>query len=418
MQRSECQALDAKDLLAFLRQQFYLPEGIIYLDGNSLGPLPVTTAIRLAAVLEQEWGKGLIRSWNTAGWITLAQRVGEKIAKLIGAGSDEVIATDSTSVNLFKVLAVALRIAQQESKRRTEIISEAGNFPTDLYIAQGLTDLLGGSVTLRMVEREQILSALNERTAVVMLTHVNYKTGQLWDMGQVTQAAHEAGALMVWDLAHSAGALPVELKAVNADFAVGCGYKYLNGGPGAPAFVWVHPRHMHQGGQPLSGWLGHATPFAFTAEYRPAPGIHRYLCGTPPILSLTALDCGVDSVLAAQIVGGMKALRNKSEQLTQLFIELVEQHCGKYGLKLVSPRQLAQRGSQVSFSHEHAYPIMQALIERGVIGDFRAPDILRFGFAPLYTRFVDVWDAVQHLIQVLQLEEWQQSRFAQRNAVT
>ena len=418
MQRSEVQHWDTKDPLAFLRQQFSLPDGIIYLDGNSLGPLPVVTSARVARVLEQEWGRGLIRSWNEAGWITLAHRVGEKIAKLIGAGSGEVIATDSTSVNLFKVLAVALRIAQQESRARTEILSEAGNFPTDLYIAQGLADFSGRSVTVRMVAREQLLATLSERTAVLMLTQVNYKTGQLWDMRQMTQAAHAAGALMVWDLAHSAGALPVELKATNADFAVGCGYKYLNGGPGAPAFVWVHPRHMQQGGQPLSGWLGHAAPFAFTADYSPAQGIHRYLCGTPAILSLAALDCGVDSVLAAETAGGMRALRDKSEQLTQLFIELVEQHCGKYDLKLASPRSVAQRGSQVSFSHEHAYPIMQALIARGVIGDFRAPDILRFGFAPLYTRFVDVWDAVQHLVQVLQFSEWQQPRFAQRNAVT
>ncbi len=418
MNRKDYEELDTTDPLRDMRQQFDIPQGVIYLDGNSLGVLPRATASRVAQVVKQEWGDGLIRSWNSAGWIDLPAKVGDKIARLIGAGAGEVVAADSTSVNLFKVLAAAVRIARESDAGRVEIISERGNFPTDLYIAQGLADLLGGAITVRMLERDEVLPALSAKTAVLMLTHVNYKTGRIWDMAQVTAAAHAAGALMLWDLAHSAGAVPVDLTGASADFAIGCGYKYLNGGPGAPAFVWSNPRHVERFWQPLSGWIGHAAPFEFTPEYRPAPGIGRYMCGTPAVLSLAALECGLDTVLEAFKVGGMKMLRAKSVALTEGFIQLVEKRCAGHGLELASPRDPAERGSQVSFSHPHGYAIMQALIERGVIGDFRAPDILRFGFTPLYTRFVDVWDAVTHLSQVLELGEWQHPRFAVKQSVT
>ncbi len=418
MNRSDFVSLDAKDPLAPLRELFALPPDIIYLDGNSLGVLPKATAARVAAAITQEWGAGLIRSWNTAGWMEQPGRIGDKIARLIGAGPGEVVAADSTSINLFKVLAAALRMQCGEDANRCEVVSEIGNFPTDLYMAQGLNEVAGNPYTLRWVETEDVLPILSQHTAVLMLTHVNYKTGRLWDMQAVTAAAQARGALVIWDLAHSAGAVPVDLKAANADFAVGCGYKYLNGGPGAPAFVWVHPRHVDRFVQPLSGWLGHAAPFAFTPEYAPAKGIGRYLCGTPPVLSMTALECGLDAMLAAEAYGGMAALRAKSVRLTDLFAQLVEERCAGHDLVLTSPRDAAQRGSQVCFAHPQGYPIMQALIARGVIGDFRAPDILRFGFTPLYTRFVDVWDAVEHLRQVLETAEWQGERFAARLAVT
>jgi kynureninase len=416
--RSHFEALDAADPLAGLRQQFSLPPGVIYLDGNSLGVLPTRTAARIAGVVSHEWGEGLIRSWNSAGWIDLASRIGDKIARLIGAGPGEVVAADSTSVNLFKVLAAALRIARENDARRTEIVSELGNFPTDLYIAQGLAGLTGGAVALKMVEREDILKTLSPRTAVLMLTHVNYKTGAMWDMPAVTRAAHDAGALMLWDLAHSAGAVPVDLRAAGADFAVGCGYKYLNGGPGAPAFVWANAQHVERFWQPLSGWLGHAAPFAFTPDYQPATGIARYVCGTPPVLSMAALECGVDTVLAAEPLGGMAALRAKSMALTDAFVAQVEARCAGMGLTLASPRDATLRGSQVCFAHANAYEVMQALIARGVIGDFRAPDILRFGFTPLYTQHADVFDAVEHLHAVLSTGEWRDARYAKRNAVT
>ena len=415
--RQDCLALDAQDALAPLRDQFSLPEGVIYLDGNSLGVLPKTAVARVQQVVTQEWGVGLIGSWNTAGWMDLPQRLGNKIARLVGAGDNELVVADSTSVNLFKVLSAALRIVQADAPQRRVILSERSNFPTDLYIAESLAREHG--MTLHLVDVDEIEAHLNGSVAILMLTQVNYRTGRLHDMAALTRAAHEAGALTVWDLAHSAGALPVDLSGSHADFAVGCGYKYLNGGPGAPAFVWVNPRHADRFWQPLSGWLGHAVPFEFAPDYRPAAGITRYVCGTPPVLSLAALECGLDSVLAAEPFGGMQALRDKSLALSGLFAQLVEARCEGHGLRLASPRENALRGSQVSFAREAGgYPIMQALIARGVIGDFRAPDILRFGFTPLYVRFVDVWDAVEHLVQVLHSGEWQQARFNQRSTVT
>ncbi len=411
--RPDCLALDAQDPLAPLREQFDLPADVIYLDGNSLGVLPRNTAARVQQAVKDEWGTGLIRSWNTAGWIDLPQRVGNKIARLVGAGDNELVVADSTSVNLYKVLSAALRIAGADAPQRKRIVSERSNFPTDLYIAEGLARQHG--LQLVLVEPDEIPQHLNDDLSILMLTQVNYRTGRLHDMATLTAAAHAAGGLVIWDLAHSAGALPVDLTGSQADFAVGCGYKYLNGGPGAPAFVWAHPRHADRFWQPLSGWMGHAAPFEFSTDYRPAPGVGRYLCGTPPVLSLTALECGVDTVLAAD----MEALRAKSIALTTLFIDLVESRCAGQGLTLASPREAAQRGSQVSYAHPTAsYAMVQALIARGVIGDFRAPDLLRFGFTPLYTRYVDVWDAVEHLVQVLASGEWQEARFNQRNAVT
>lgn len=426
---NDCQHRDAQDPLRNLRDLFSIPQGVVYLDGNSLGALPKATATRVAEVLTQEWGKGLIRSWNSAGWFTLPQRLGDKVASLIGADPGEVVCTDSTSINLYKILSAALTLVKQDAPARTRIVSERSNFPTDLYIAQALCQERG--FHLHLVEPDEIASALTSDVAVLLLTHVNYRTGAMHDMAAVTQAAHAAGALMVWDLAHSAGAVPVELKAVQADFAIGCGYKYLNGGPGAPAFVWVHPSHADRFWQPLAGWWGHATPFEFTPDYRPASGITRYLCGTQPMLSLAALECGLDTFVAAAPLGGMKALRAKSLALTDLFIQRAEQRCSGHGLGLATPRSHAQRGSQVCLTREHsgegdsgAYAIVQALIARGVIGDFRAgdgklhKDILRFGFTPLYTRFEDVWLAVEQLGQVLDSGEWKRAEFNQSHAVT
>jgi kynureninase len=435
--RTQAAAMDAADVLAPLRGQFDLAaadaEGVIYLDGNSLGALPAMASARVRTVVEREWGSGLVRSWNTASWISAAGRIGDKIAPLIGAGQGEVMVADSTSANLYKVLSAAIDMGRalsppaEADRGRRRLVSERTNFPTDLYIAETLARANG--LELVLIDADDLAADLDPRLAVLMLTHVNYRTGRMLPMGEVTRAAHAAGAMVVWDLAHSAGAVPVDVHgggatAAAADFAVGCGYKYLNGGPGAPAFVWVHPRHLawmdrHQWRQPLSGWLGHATPFAFTPDYQPANGIARFTCGTPPVVSLAALECGVDTVRAADGYGGVTALRQKSVALSELFIALVETRCAGHDLTLVTPRSAADRGSQVSFAHDTGgYPIMQALIARGVIGDFRAPDILRFGFTPLYTRFVDVWDAVDRFRDVLDTDEWRHPRFAVRAAVT
>ncbi len=423
----DCQALDAADPLRGLRAQFNIPAGTIYLDGNSLGVMPASAPARVAEVVTQEWGTDLIQSWNKHGWFQMPGQVGDKIARLIGAGAGEVVATDSTSVNLFKVLSAALNMVQADAPNgrltRKRIVSELSNFPTDLYIAEALCKQHG--MELVLLEPEEIASALTAEVAILMLTHVNYRTGAMHDMAAVTAAAHAEGILTVWDLAHSAGAVPVDLTGAKADFAVGCGYKYLNGGPGAPAFVWVNPLHASRFWQPLAGWWGHAAPFAFTPDYQPAPGITRYQCGTQPMISLAALECGVDTVLAAETLGGMAALREKSLALTDLFIRLVEERCAGHGLGLATPREHAQRGSQVCLTRdEGAYAIVQALIARGVVGDFRAgdggihKDILRFGFTPLYIGFEDVWHSVEHLKPVLESGEWQRPEFNRKHAVT
>ncbi|ODS93705.1 MAG: kynureninase [Comamonas sp. SCN 65-56] len=423
---ASCQARDAADPLRPLRALFTLPEGVIYLDGNSLGALPRAVPERVAQVVAQQWGQDLIGSWNSAGWFALPRRVGDRIAPLIGAGPGEVVASDTTSVNLYKALSAALSIAQENDARRRVVVSERSNFPTDLYIAEALCRERG--CQLRLIEAHELPASLQPDVAVLLLSQVNYRTGALHDMAQVTAAAHAAGVLTLWDLCHSAGALPIALNAADADFAVGCTYKYLNGGPGSPAFVWVHPRHVARCWQPLAGWWGHAQPFAFTPDYQPAMDITRYQCGTQPILSLSALDAALDVFDAAEKLGGMAALRAKSLQLTDLFIDAVQTECP--GLfDLVTPRAHAERGSQVCLTPTKllpegcAYAIVQALIARGVIGDFRAgdaqqSDILRFGFTPLYLSHENVLQASHRLRDVLSKKEYTQPRFNQRHAVT
>jgi kynureninase len=415
---NDCRALDAADPLACLAAQFDIPPGLIYLDGNSLGPLPKAAAAAVGQAVHQEWGQGLIRSWNDAGWITRSQAVGDAIAPLVGAGSGELLVADSTSINLHKVLWAAMSLAMQgRHAPRRVLLTERINFPTDRYIAQGVCGALGW--TLRDAPAEKLTAALAEPdVGVMMLTHVNYRSGAVHDMAALNRAARAAGVLTVWDLAHSAGAVPVNLKQGDApaDFAVGCGYKFLNGGPGAPAFVWVHPQHVNAVEQPLRGWLGHAAPFEFDAHYRPARGIARYTCGTPPILSLTALQAGVGTLRAADALGGMAALRAKSISLTRTFIAAAESAAQAHGLWLLSPREESQRGSQVSWACPSSagpvawdgYAVMRGLIARGVIGDFRAgdgtpesPDILRFGFAPLYNTHEQAWWAAQALAEEL-----------------
>jgi kynureninase len=408
--RAELETLDRDDPLAPFRERFALPDGVVYLDGNSLGPLPKAVPERIAQVLHTEWGTSLIRSWNAHGWIDLPVRVGDKIGRLIGAAPGSTVVADSTSVNVFKVLAAALALRPE----RRVILSERTNFPTDLYVAEGLAALLGRGHALRFMERADIPGAIDASVAAVLLTHVDYRDGWMHDMGAVTRTAHEAGALMIWDLAHSAGAVPVDLSACDADFAVGCGYKYLNGGPGAPAFLYVAPRLHATLRMPLTGWLGHAEPFAFEAHYRPVDGIGRGVVGTPPILSLAALEVGVDIALDAPI----DQVRTKSLALTRLFAELVQQECAAHGFRIVSPADPMRRGSQVSLAHEHGYAIMQALIARGVIGDFRAPDVLRFGCTPLYLRYTDLWDAVQTLGAVMDARAWDDPRYRARQKVT
>ena len=409
--RADAEALDAADPLAPLRGAFYLQEGLLYLDGNSLGPMAHSVRDRISDTVAQEWGVGLIGSWNEAGWIDLPRRVGDKIARLVGAPERSVVAADSTSVNLFKVLSAAIGL----NPDRRVIVSERANFPTDLYMAEGLAALLKQGHELRLVDNaEEIAAALDETVAVLMLTHVNYRTGRIHDMAALTRLAHACGALTIWDLAHSAGALKVDLSGSDADFAIGCGYKYLNGGPGAPAFLYVAPRLQERAIQPLSGWFGHVAPFAFDTGYEPAPGIDRFLAGTPGVIGMSGLEAALDIFDGVD----MAVLRQKSVALCELFLARVEVLCGDLGVALASPRDAAMRGSQVSFTHDNAYAVMQALIARRLVGDFRAPDILRFGFTPLYMRHVDAFDAAEVLHQVLSSGEWQRPEFAVRRAVT
>jgi kynureninase len=408
--RETCLAFDRQDPLASLRDEFVIPDRVIYLDGNSLGALPRQTLPRLTQVIAEEWGSGLIRSWNDAHWIEAPARIGDKIARLIGAKAGEVIVADSTSVNLFKLLAGALRV----QPGRHFILTEASNFPTDLYVAQGLIDLLGGNHALRVVERADIERSLDGSVAILMLTHVDYATGAIHDMRRITAAAQKVGALMLWDLSHSAGAVPVDLDASQVDLAVGCGYKYLNGGPGAPAYLFIARGLQDAMQSPLSGWMGHAAPFAFEREYRPAPGIVRQLAGSPPILSMLALEVAIDLWLRVD----QKESRRKSMALGDLFIKQVDETCRDLGVEVVSPRDAQLRGSQVSLRHKEGYRVMRALIDRGVIGDFRTPDLMRFGFAPLYTRYVEVFDAVRRLREVLTSRAWDRPEYSSRLAVT
>ena len=403
---AEARALDAADPIAGYRKRFALPPGIIYLDGNSLGALPLGTAGRIGEVVRREWGEGLVRSWNSAGWIEMPRRLGAMIAPLIGAGADEVIACDSTSVNLFKLIAAALMMRPG----RKGVLSEPGNFPTDLHLIAGLE--AQGLGERRLAAPNELEAALDESVAVLVLTHVHYKTGAMHDMARLTLAAHEAGALVLWDLSHSVGAVPVDLNRCEADFAVGCGYKYLNGGPGAPAFAFVAGRHHAALQQPLTGWMGHEEPFAFRDDYVPAPGIGRLLTGTPPILALAALEEGVR--LIAEI--GIERLAAKSRDLGDFLRTAIAEAAPD--LPCASPESPAPRGSHLSFRHPAAYAVAQALIARGVIPDFRDPDILRLGLAPAYLRFEDCWHAAQALGEVLASGEWQRPEFAERAPVT
>ncbi|MGP9488659.1 kynureninase [Glutamicibacter sp. AOP5-A2-7] len=420
--REQLELLDHQDALASFKDRFLLPDGVLYLDGNSLGPLPAGVAERAAEVVNVEWGQGLIRSWNSAGWFEMPTRLGDKLGSLLGAKPGETVVTDTTSLNLFKALASALRIQQVDGPGRRVIITERDNFPTDIYIAEGLAELLNsvGAETgiryeVKLIDNEtELLAALDEDTAVISLSHVNYRTGSMWDMASITEAVHQAGALAIWDLAHAAGAVPVDLNAAKADYAVGCTYKYLNGGPGSPAFVWVNARHQDRFWQPLSGWWSHQAPFEMAEQYTPANDVRRFMCGTQPVTSMAMIEVGLDIAVEAE----MDLVRAKSLELTDLFIELVETRCAGHGLELITPREHAQRGSHVSFHHPNGYEIIAALIERGVIGDYREPAVLRFGITPLYLSRTDIWDAVEILREVLHTGHWQREEFAVRNAVT
>jgi kynureninase len=405
------EAMDASDPLRGMRDRFILPEGVIYLDGNSLGAASRAVFDEVDKAAREEWGQDLIRAWNKDGWFEMPLELGDRIGRLIGAAPGQTVVADTTSINIYKALHAAMGLRPD----RSVIVAEGNSFPTDLYMAEGVASTRPGT-TLRLegVDADNIEDLIDDQVAVVLVNHVNYKSGELRDMAELTRRAHEAGVLVVWDLCHTAGALPVDLDGSNADFAVGCTYKYLNGGPGAPAFIYVAHRHLAQARQPLSGWWGHARPFAFEQGFDASNGIRRFQCGTQPILSLRALKGALD--IWADV--DMQVLRAKSIRLTDLFIHLVEARCEGLGLTLGSPRDSAKRGSQVSFAHDHAYPIMQALIERGVIGDFRAPETIRFGFTPLYTSFGDVWHAVGILEDILRSGAWQEPRFAVRSAVT
>jgi kynureninase len=402
--------LDAADPLAHKRKAFVLPEGKIYLDGNSLGCLPAHTAARIAKTVTEEWGQSLVTSWNRHGWIDLAQRAGDRIARLVGAQPSSVLVSDTISVNLFKLMSAALEL---RSGRKT-IVSDTGNFPSDLYIAEGVIRQKANGHVLKLTAPEDALNAIDDETALVSVTHVDYRTAWTHDIAAIVRKAHAHGALVLVDLSHTTGALPFELTALNVDFAVGCTYKYLNGGPGAPGFLYVRPDLQERLQSPLSGWLGHAAPFAFEQSYRPAPGILRQQCGTPPVLSLIALEAALDVFDDVN----MQVVMNKAHALCGQFLAHVESFGAKHGLKLAGPREMEQRGSHVSFQAPNGYAIMQALIARGVIGDFRAPDIIRFGFTPLYTSFAEVFDAAEVLGDILETEAWNRPEFLAQKAVT
>ncbi len=408
--RSDCAELDRHDPLAAMRDEFTLPDGVIYLDGNSLGPLPRAASARVREMVDVEWGDGLIRSWNEAGWIDKPRTLGTRIAPLVGAQPDEVVVCDSTSINLFKVLSAALRLRAG----RSTVVTEAGGFPTDLYIIEGATSAAKGHRRRLLYDGQDLADVLDDDVAVVVLGHVDYRTGRLRDMARLTDQVHRAGALVIWDVCHSVGALPVRLGDCGVDFAVGCTYKYLNGGPGSPAFAFAAQRHQHDARHPLSGWHGHADPFAFRQEFEPAPGMSRFLVGSPPMLSYAPLESSVDIWSRVDL----DQLRAKSVAMTSLFLTLVDERCAEHGIEVASPRDPVERGSQISLRHPDGYRVVQALIERGVIGDFRAPDVLRFGFAPLYLRYIDVWDAVAHLHDVLTSGVWREERFNARATVT
>ena len=414
--REQCLAWDKEDQLNQFKQHFALPEGVIYLDGNSLGAQP-TAAMSLANhVVTQEWGKDLINSWNTADWWGLPTRLGDKVAQLIGADSGETVITDSTTLNLFKVLSAAIKIQAEQYPERKVIVAEKDAFPTDLYIIEGLINQISQGYRLVLIESNEDLYGLldSNKVVAVVLSHVNYRTGYFYDMSAINARIHEKNALVIWDLCHSVGAVPMELKQTDSDFAIGCTYKYLNGGPGSPALLWVNPKHQEGFWQPLSGWWGHQQPFAMAQHYQPSQGIRRYLCGTQPIVSMRLIECGLDIFLSTD----MQLIREKSLKLTDLFMQLVEQECSEFGFTLITPKQHKHRGSHVSFRHEQGYAIIQALIARGVIGDYREPEVLRFGITPLYLGYEDIWNAVQHLKNVMTHAEWKNKQYQIRGSVT
>jgi kynureninase len=409
MTLEEVRALDANDPLQAFRDRFHIPEGLIYLDGNSLGMLPKAAAARQREVVEREWGTSLIRSWNNHGWIDSPQRTGAKIARLIGARPHEVIVADSVTVNLFKLITAAASL----SPDRPVLLTEGGNFHTDLYVAGGAAEAMP-NMRLEVLPRHLVEEAIGAETNLLLLTHVHYKSGARFDMAGITARAKAAGARTIWDLSHSAGAVPLRLGEDGAELAVGCGYKYLNGGPGAPSFLYV-AEHLQEALVPLlRGWMGHAAPFAFNDDYVPAPGIGRFLAGTPPILSMAALESGIESFDG----GDMDALWAKSVALFDLFARLVEERCGRHGLECISPPDPERRGSHISYRHEHAFEICQALIKAQVIGDFRAPDVVRFGITPLYLGYEDIWTAVDRLAAILERGSWRDPRFSVRGKVT
>ena len=408
--RADALKLDAADRLAHKRAEFSIPEGLIYFDGNSLGVLPKAAVARVKHAVDVEWGVDLITSWNKHGWFQKPLEIGNKIARLIGAPKDSVIVADSISINMFKVLSAAL----VKNPSRKIILSDSGNFPSDLYVAQGLTQFTSDGRTLKVVEPEAVMDAITDDVSVVMLTETDYRSARRHDMKVVTDKAHAKGCLVIWDLAHSAGAVPGRLGEVNADFAVGCTYKYLNGGPGSPAFIYVHPRLQNEVMPALVGWWGHAAPFSFAQNFEAAAGITRMQCGTQPILSMQALDAAMDVWADVEMVD----VYAKAQKMCALFVELAEARCGSHGVKLYGSRDWAHRGSHVCLRHDQAYAIMQAMIQAKVIGDFRSPDMMRFGFAPLYNSYADVWDAVEKLAQVLDGRLWDVPEFRERKAVT
>ena len=408
LSREAFEALDRDDPLARFRAEFDLPD-LVYLDGNSLGPPSKAVKRRMRAVVDDQWGSDLIRGWLKHDWIELPGTVGDKIARIVGAEPGEVTVADSTSVNLFKLAVPAV-----QAQQRPKIVSELGNFPTDLYILQGIERLLGKRARLVAVPREEILAQLDDDTALVVLTHTHYKTAEIFDMQAVNDAAHACGAMTLWDLSHTVGVRRLQLTASGADLAVGTTYKYMNGGPGSPAFLYVAKRHQNTLQQPIAGWMGHRAPFDFVDDYAPIDGIKRNLSGTPMIISLSALDAAVDVLLEA----GIDLVQQKSESMTELFIQLVEQVCGSYGFELASPRQVKRRGGHVSLRHADGYAIIRAMDAAGVVGDFRMPDILRFGFSPLYQRYADIWTAVETLHSVMDAEAWRAAAYQQRAAVT
>ncbi|MBO69120.1 MAG: kynureninase [Acidiferrobacteraceae bacterium] len=387
--REQAIALDATDELACYRDQFALADDTIYLDGNSLGALPKKSVPKLLDVVNREWGNDLICSWEVNGWMDLPITLGNKIAQVIGAGSEEVVVCDSTSINLYKALSAALSL----NPHRTSILSDNTNFPTDLYVANGLISNIGRNLQLELVARHDIEDSISAEIAVVYLTHVEYLTGGMCDLSRITKVAHDHGALVVWDLSHSAGVIPINLKSAGADFAVGCGYKFLNGGPGAPAYIYVKQDHQRYVESPLKGWLGHSNPFRFEERYHPADGIRRMLCGSPPILSMVCLDTAIDLLLSSNL----SLIRDKSIKLSNLLIEQLDLISEELGLCLLTPRNPSMRGSQVSVTHPDAIQIRDRMLQSGVIVDFRPPNILRFGLAPLYTRYTDIWEAIQSL---------------------